>query len=76
MCVAGATIQGDADRMAVDVYFDDGPAGGRIEHMTYLSVALPSLAWLGDSDQVLAVYQRQGDDADAEGVWHYRQTPS
>lgn len=54
--------------MSVDVYFDDGPAAGLIEHKTYLSIALPSLAWTGDADHVQAVYHRQCDDADPDGL--------
>lgn len=60
--------------MSVDVYFDDGPAAGRIEHLAYLSVALPSLAWTGESDQVQAIYHRLGENADPDGVWHYRRS--
>lgn len=60
--------------MSVDVYFDDGPAAGHIEHLAYLGVALPSLAWTGESDQVQAIYHRHGEDADPDGVWHYRRS--
>jgi hypothetical protein len=57
--------------VAVKVLFEDGPAVGRTEDYTYLSTALPSLAWSGDSGRIEAVYHRSADTPEPDGVWRY-----
>jgi hypothetical protein len=74
--VAGAKDQAHADPMSVVVRFEDGPAMGQTRDYSYLDIALPRLTWTGDSDHVLAVYDRSSDQPDADGVWHYRRAAS
>jgi hypothetical protein len=62
--------------MSVVVRFEDGPAMGQTRLYSYLTIALPRLAWTGDSDQVEAVYDRSGDHPDPDGAWHYRRVES
>jgi hypothetical protein len=70
--VAETTDGAEAGRMSVVVRFEDGPAMGQTRNYSYLDVALPRLTWTGDSDQVLAVYDRSSEHPDKDGVWHYR----
>jgi hypothetical protein len=74
--VAEGKVQADADPMSVVVRFEDGPAMGQTRDYSYLDIALPRLTWTGDSDHVLAVYDRSSDQPDADGVWHYRRAAS